>query len=370
VFRLKLIAIAILAVFLSASAFAGTTYAVGTCLPTLPFYTTIQEAVSSVPSGSTIKVCPGSYPEQVLITQPLTLEGVPNGSGGAVVVAPTGGLTQTVYTNGLESVACQILVQSTGPVNITNLAVDGTGAIANNAKFIAGVVYEDSAGTVSYVSARNQTNTGFGIGILALTTASAAETVTIEDSDVHGFDFYGILAASASGVLTANVKSNTISGAPGASTGVASTQSNGNVGNGTIESNAISDVNLGVFLFYSGATVTANTISVISPVTSDGIQIVGGSNSVTNNRINAGGGVGVSLHNTATGSLVQKNTIQNSSTAVFGCSTFGINGAGASGFTVSGNTITGAAIGLQMPAGNTSTPNKYYATSTAVQECP
>jgi hypothetical protein len=78
-----------------------------------------------------------------------------------------------------------------------NLAVDGTGAsiAAPNALYIGGIVYEDSAGTVSYVSARNQTYEGYGgIGISALTTASAAQTVTIEDSFVRGFDRIGIYA--------------------------------------------------------------------------------------------------------------------------------------------------------------------------------
>jgi hypothetical protein len=65
-FRLRFIAMATLALCLSGPAFAGSTYAVGTCLPTLPFFTTISQAVSSVPAGSTIKVCAGSYAEQVL----------------------------------------------------------------------------------------------------------------------------------------------------------------------------------------------------------------------------------------------------------------------------------------------------------------
>jgi len=50
--------IAITALFLSASSFAGTKYAVGTCRPSLPSYTTISQAVSGVPSGSTVLVCP------------------------------------------------------------------------------------------------------------------------------------------------------------------------------------------------------------------------------------------------------------------------------------------------------------------------
>lgn len=91
--RPRFLAIVIAALFLNASSFAGTKYAVGTCRPSLPSYTTISQAVSGVPSGSTVLVCPGNYPEQILIAQPLTLEGVQSGgSGAAVVVVPPGGV--------------------------------------------------------------------------------------------------------------------------------------------------------------------------------------------------------------------------------------------------------------------------------------
>ena len=79
-FRPRFIAIVTLAVFLSAFSFAQTKYAVGTCQPKLTFYATISQAGSSVPSGATIEARPGHYPEQVLITQPLTLEGIAVGS--------------------------------------------------------------------------------------------------------------------------------------------------------------------------------------------------------------------------------------------------------------------------------------------------
>src|ERR1700692_1768215 len=68
-------------------------YAVGTCKPSLPSYTTISAAVSSVPPGSTVQVCPGTYPEQVTIAQPLTLKGITSANAGqAVITAPGSGL--------------------------------------------------------------------------------------------------------------------------------------------------------------------------------------------------------------------------------------------------------------------------------------
>src|ERR1700681_536686 len=84
---------------LSGYSFASTV-AVGTnpaCQPSLVHFATIQSAVTSVPAGSTIKVCPGNYPEQVsIINKSLTLIGVPFGtSDAAVVVVPGGSLATT-----------------------------------------------------------------------------------------------------------------------------------------------------------------------------------------------------------------------------------------------------------------------------------
>lgn len=68
----------LLALFLTGGhcSLIAATYAVGTCLQQYVSFSTIQSAVSSVPAGSIIKVCSGTYFEQVTITQPLTLEGV------------------------------------------------------------------------------------------------------------------------------------------------------------------------------------------------------------------------------------------------------------------------------------------------------
>src|SRR6516164_5191828 len=77
------------------SMFATTSVAVGpsTCQPSLVHFSTIQAAVSAVPLNTTILVCPGTYPEQVVISQPMTLKGVVQGtSGAAVITVPAGGL--------------------------------------------------------------------------------------------------------------------------------------------------------------------------------------------------------------------------------------------------------------------------------------
>ncbi len=83
---------------LGGQAFSSTTVAVGTCTK-FPSYITIQQAVTAVPAGGTVKVCPGTYPEQVTITKNLTLIGI--GPTASTVVVPAGGLV----TNGVTDIA-------------------------------------------------------------------------------------------------------------------------------------------------------------------------------------------------------------------------------------------------------------------------
>jgi pectin methylesterase-like acyl-CoA thioesterase len=109
--------------------FAGTV-SVGNCRPSLQKFSTISQAVSSVPAASTILVCPGVYRGQVIISQPLTLTGVQDeNAANPKIAVKSGGLTQSVNSqiNGIP-IFFQILVKDTesGEVNISNIAVDGT----------------------------------------------------------------------------------------------------------------------------------------------------------------------------------------------------------------------------------------------------
>lgn len=364
-FRSRFIAIVATSLFLSASAFAGTKYAVGTCRPGLTSFSTISQAVSSVPSGSTIEVCPGNYPEQVVINQPLTLQGVlSQRSDAAVVTVPSGGLVQNVPSQLclFGQLYYQILVQTTGPVDIFNLAVDATGG--SGAFCVAGIYYQDSSGTMSDTSARNQPNIGFGIA--AQTTLSAAQTVTIQHSVIRGFGYQGINATSSGGPLTANIKRNTIEAVGDETSGVFVS----GLAGGTIQSNIIgTSANnggnvAGIFLISSTVEATANTI-IEGPSTENNdyaFLVENGSVRITKNWIDAGGQEGMNLQNTGTNSVVEQNTIVNSSTAVTGCAL-------TLGYTVSGNTIIDAAIGIQMAPGNASTENEFHETVMTVAPC-
>ncbi len=95
-------------------------------------FTTISAAVAGVPAGSKILVCPGAYPEQVTITQPLTLQGIASNNSNRAVIAinPIGGLATNVTSIIGQGLYAQVLVQNVnppGPVNITGITVDGGG---------------------------------------------------------------------------------------------------------------------------------------------------------------------------------------------------------------------------------------------------
>src|ERR1700674_4864998 len=143
------------------------TYEVGGCKRGSGYvnFTTISAAVVGVPAGATIQVCPGVYPEQVTITQPLTLKGIASGNSNRAVITinPNGNLAPNVTSVIGEYLYAQVLVQNVnppGPVNIIGITVDGTNGPqqgCTDASGFAGIFYASgTAGTVNEVTARNQ----------------------------------------------------------------------------------------------------------------------------------------------------------------------------------------------------------------------
>ena len=227
--NLKLTMVAI-ALFFGAAAANAQSFAVGTCLPNLPHYQKIQDAVSGVTPGSTIFVCPNVYPEQITISQPLTLQGVAfQGQDRPVIAVPAGdpatggGLQINVTAIGGSQFAAQVLVQNVQPfgnVNIVNMTIDGTGAptgcsnsIFVPSTFLAGIFFDLASGSVKNSTIRNQKESipgcGDGIFVQSFITSSSIE---ISNISVHDFDGLGIVATSVANNLDASIVNNTVHG--------------------------------------------------------------------------------------------------------------------------------------------------------------
>ena len=367
---------------LSAPQLMASTVKVGTCdIPGVTtVYTTIQSAVTAVSAGSTIDVCPGNYPEQVVIEKNLTLTGFSSrGAANPVVVIPAGGFVAntTSLTTGYP-LAVQILVE--GPiegVDISKLAVDGTGSNLNSGctePALIGIYYRNASGTVNNVVARNQAqdtaNFGCqdsaGLGIFVESGGSGTSTVTIENSSVHGYQKNGITADETGTTVT--IDGNSVMG-----TGSINTAQNGiQVGfgaTGTVENNTVSDdifngnpslgTGSGILIYDSGGmTITGNTVSSTQngiPIVTDG-SFPANHNMVTHNRVtNTQLNDGIDLcsnNNTAEGNIVDNS----GESGIHLDSTCGATG---NNNVVSRNTVHEACAGILLGSGtgNTLTGN-------------
>jgi hypothetical protein len=269
--------------------------AVGTCKPKLSSFASIQAAISKVAPGTTILVCPGVYPEQITISQPLTLQGIADNNVDQITITvPTSGLAANVTSMFGQSVAAQVLIQNAAPVNIVNIAVDGTGGDRGCATWLAGIFYSSgSSGSVNRIKASGQINAGCGVGIWAENAGSSNQFVSIQGSSVHDIDNAGIFAGSGTTpTLNVLMKDNFIS-MPAAGVvlnSVTGQVTNNDVSNALggildlspgarISSNNLTSSTIGVFLA-AGGTVDSNHIS------NSGIGVfTGGGGNVQSNRI-------------------------------------------------------------------------------------
>jgi hypothetical protein len=334
-------ALLILVLVLAAQPLFATTYYVTE--PLLPACTSakggfvvfpgIQYAVTHVPEGSTINICPGTYYEQVTISQALTLKGVSFGNSSQVTIAmPPGGLSTTTSLV-FGTVAAQIEVTAED-VNITGITVDGTASSSNcpSGSYV-GIFYSSgSSGTLNGVETRYQ-NCIFNAdaGILAEDGQSPSRSVTIKDSYIHDNSEYGIAAYGAS--LTASIEQNDLEYDE-----VAISQQ---VADGSVSGNTVINSSTGIAV-YAGV-VSDNTVSDAS---NDGIDVYAKA-TVTSNHISNSACYSIQLFTggaTITGNIITSNGLNNCRGVYlppvgisFGCHTN----------TVSGNIINGTATGIE-----------------------
>jgi hypothetical protein len=359
---------------LSGQAFSSTV-AVGNCTKLVQF-ATIQLAVNAVPSGSTVKVCPGTYAEQVTIANKnLTLIGT--GPTASTVTVPASGLV----TNGVTDIfgfptAAQIFVQN-ATVTISHMAVDGANDQLTGCGVDAvGIYFKNAAGVITDNAVRNVLLPpglqGCQDGLAINVESSTATAVTISNNSVRNYDKNGITASGPSGPNgpKVTITGNTVVGL-GATTVIA--QNGIQVGygaSGSIQNNYVADDiylnppdcassnscygSSGILIWAShGIAVSGNTVEStqygIVPVSwqpdgSDSDQTL-----ITNNHI---GGTQLfdAIDVCSNNNGIQKNVIYGSSQDAIhlddSCSPSLSYAASGSGNTVTGNTINEGCAGV------------------------
>ena len=188
---------------------AKKTVYVGTC-HTGTHYSTIQAAVNAASANgpTTINVCPGSYPEQVIISKnKVTLAGYASGASDAsVVLPPAGGLVQNGSDIFGNPVAAQIFIQNATGLSIKNMVIDATGNDLAPCVPVTmeGVYFQNSSGTLTDSVIRNQYQTdyadygvcqnGLAVNVESLTSSSA---VTVSNNAIRAYQKNGVTATGA-----------------------------------------------------------------------------------------------------------------------------------------------------------------------------
>jgi hypothetical protein len=334
-------------------------FAVGTCKPKLKSYSTISLAVSSVPPGSHISVCPGSYPEQVSITQPLTMEGTSSANSGRAIITVPGeaqGNPQLQINSSscliqCGAVAAQLVVQNVnppGPVIVSNITVDGTGGQAgdclNGGAAVVGIFYASgSSGTILRSTTRHHTSDGCAVGIAVESQSVAGQAVTVRDNSVHDADM-GILTGATAGpsqILTTTISGNFLSKAGYGGFGAAIFVFN----TATVESNFVTANDGGAGIYANPVLDEPNSILVFSNTLADdsiglvlnGDGVVGKSNAISHSTL---GITFTAAANGNNGATAQSNTIMNADKAIEPFCNI------SSGITLTANDINDARIGL------------------------
>jgi hypothetical protein len=278
-----------------------------------------------------------------------------------VITVPGGGLLGD-YPAQLS--AQQPSYDSFGPVNISNLVVDGAGFVVDcSTSDLTGIEYVFANGTLENVEVRNQRPGGCGFGIQLLGGDFGPNSVTIQHSSIHDFDSTGVLAGSngGSGFLV-DLGSNWIaSTARSVQAGVVY-----DMAQGLVTRNFISvggQTGLELENYFCCVTASGNTItgSIV------GIYMGGAfSSAVTTVTRNAlfNNGTGIVVYDSGGSDIVGSNAIIQSSTV-------GVDVSCSPNTTVKDNFIFIAPVGIEnIASGDTVAGNDYYSVPIATTTCP
>lgn len=340
--------------------------------PTAAF-TSIQAAVNAAQAGDVIRVCPGTYPEQVMIEKPLTIRG----DNGAVVIPSNVTANASDPATG-EAIAAVILVHNTQDVAIDGLIVDGSNnGITECAPRFIGMLYQNASGVVAHNAVRHirlaasLPGCQSGNAIEVETSSGGASDVEIHENSVSDYQKNGITGDEAG--TDVSVVGNVVTGI-GPTTGAA--QNGIQVGfgaKGKIEGNSVADNVWSPCVSTSQCAFNATGILVFQ---SDDVRVSENSAGTNQVGIFIGGNKGHVLDNTVFNSLVLLGIVLNGNdneavrNDVTRSDQAGILIQGDDNL-VKANRITDAAIGILKVTGSSGTTlamNRFFATLIPIED--
>jgi len=231
----------------------------------------IQAAVGAAGDGETVEVAAGTYEEQVVITDDVSLQGA--GEGVSIIEAPD--VVPTCFTTSSDKhpIVC---VKDTDNALIDGFTIDGAGKGNSNYQFL-GVAFHNAGGTVQNNTIEDIRNEPFdgmqhGVGIYSYNEDEISRSLGIYSNTITGFQKNGMaLNAGDSTPLVVDVAFNDVTGV--GPTGI--TAQNGiqvwaDLGTGAVHNNTVSGIGYtncaswvatSLLNFYSDVDWNTNTVT-------------------------------------------------------------------------------------------------------------
>jgi len=175
-------------------------------------FTHIQDAIDAASPGDHIRICKGTYVEQLTIRKALDIDA----DSGAVLM-PNAMKQNTTSLFAGAPIATAILVADATNVSISGLTVDGVNnGISGCAPDLEGVTFQNASGSINRAAIRNfKLGSGLGgcqsgTGLFVQSGGGMISKVEIEDCTIHDFQKNGITANEIG--TTAFIRRNVVTG--------------------------------------------------------------------------------------------------------------------------------------------------------------
>ena len=338
-------------------------------------FTHIQDAINAASAGDTIRICKGTYAEQLTIQKSLTLDA---DSGATLMPAAMHQNTVSLFDS--APIAAAILVQNASNVTVRGLIVDGANnGISACAPDLEGITFQNASGSVERSAIRNfKLGSGLegcqsGTGIFVQSGGGSISSVEIVDCTIHDYQKNGITADEIG--TNAVIRRNVVTGL-GPSPAIA--QNGIQIGfgaEGAIERNLVTN---NIFSPCNNAATCTAVATNILVTESDGVEVSGNRAGISQVAIFVHGNNSNVLRNETFSTFVFDGVrVEGSQAKVRGNQVF--NGAEAGIFllgnnnVVRDNTITEAPIGILKDTssmGDVIAQNSFFDVLVKVQDPP